>query len=86
MCGLDFSLQKKTNLLSRTKKVSKKFQFFNKKKFTFPCDLIFFLCMKMAFLQDLNDNDNAEQREKQSQYLDFLDDEVFHFFFNDLKW
>ncbi|XP_046909054.1 minichromosome maintenance 3 [Dermatophagoides farinae] len=31
--------------------------------------------MKMAFLQDLNDNDNAEQREKQSQYLDFLDDE-----------
>lgn len=42
--------------------------------------------MKMAFLQDLNDNDNAEQREKQSQYLDFLDDEVFHFFFNDLKW
>ncbi|KAH9421184.1 MCM DNA helicase complex subunit [Dermatophagoides pteronyssinus] len=29
----------------------------------------------MALLHDLGDNDTAEQREKQSQYLDFLDDE-----------
>ena len=37
----------------------------------------FFLLAKMALLHDLGDNDTAEQREKQSQYLDFLDDEVF---------
>lgn len=41
----------------------------------------------MALLHDLQDNnDNAEQREKQSQYLDFLDDEVFEsIFFNLFK-
>ena len=49
------------------------------KFFEFPNDnsVYFFSLGKMALLHDLGDNDTAEQREKQSQYLDFLDDEVF---------